>query len=47
MKSNMEAIKEMMTLVKANTNSQNQDNGSKFNKGVKTDEEKKKIRKEK
>jgi hypothetical protein len=43
MKSNMEAMKEMMTLVKANNNSQNQDPGSKSNKGDKTDEEKKKT----
>jgi hypothetical protein len=47
MKSNMEAIKEMMTLVKENSNKQNQDTGNKFNKGNKTDEEKKKTRTEK
>ena len=47
MQSNMEAMKEMMTLVKANTSSQNQGNGNKLNKGAKTDEEKKNIREEK
>ncbi len=47
MKSNMEAIKEMMTLVKENSNKQNQDTRNKFNKGDKTDEEKRKTRAEK
>jgi hypothetical protein len=45
MKANMEAMKEMMLLVKANSNNQNQ--VFKVIKGVKTDEEKKKTRTEK
>jgi hypothetical protein len=46
-KSTMEAMKEMMTLMKSNTNNQNQNNGNRNNQNAKSDEEKKKIREEK
>ena len=42
-----DAMKEMMTLVKANTNNQNQNNWNQNNSNAKAEEEKKKIREEK